>query len=84
MGEKIMNRGGRGEDGLCYQILLCYYFVGSVAWFRKYVNFVANVQLETRGPILHPAQLTLSVTQVSFLSCTRRKADFSLHGRRSK
>ena len=36
------------------------------------------------GPILHPAQLTLSVTQVSFLACTRRKADFSLHGRTSK
>ena len=36
-----------------------------------------------KGPILHPAQLTLSVTQVSFLACTRRKADFSLHGRTS-
>ena len=67
-------------------------FVALDVWISQYLltdrTQIASYRFKTsndsRGPILHPAQLTLSVTQVSFLACTRRKADFSLHGRTSK
>ena len=50
---------------------------------KKHTMYMFDKKEHLLGPILHPAQLTLSKTPVSFLVYTRRTADSSLHRRTS-